>query len=129
MTNEIKRQILSLREKGKSYGEIVTITNVCESTVKSICLREKKKNEDISNCKFCGKKLKMISGKKKKVFCSDQCRMNYWKENRNLIKRKPCFEVECPICHCHFMSYKSQCTKYCSWECYLTSRKSKHADE
>lgn len=129
MTNETKTLIISLRNSGKSYGEIVKSTGVCESTVKTICLRNKKQNENNASCKNCGKKLYYIKGKKKKIFCSDKCRMAYWKANRNLIKRKPCFDVECPICHCHFMSYKSQCTKYCSWECYLTSRKKEHADE
>lgn len=129
MTNETKTLIISLRESGKSYGEIVLITGVCESTVKTICLRYKKQNKDKNKCKYCSKELKFIKGKKKKIFCSDNCRMLYWKENRKLIKRKPCFDLECPICHCHFMAYKSQCSKYCSWECYLTSRKKVHAGE
>lgn len=29
MTNETKKLIISLRESGKSYGEIVLITGVC----------------------------------------------------------------------------------------------------
>lgn len=96
MTNETKTLIISLRESGKSYGDIATITGICESIVKTICLRYKKQNEDKNKCKYCSKKLKFIKGKKKKIFCSDNCRMLYWKENQKLIKRKPCFDVDFP---------------------------------
>lgn len=77
MINEIKQNIILLRENGKSYGEIVSIIGVCVSTVKSVCLRYKKKTEDTSYYKYCGNKLIFVKGKKEKVFCSDKCRMNY----------------------------------------------------
>lgn len=125
MTENQKNQIISMRESGESYGNIAVLTGISESTIKTTCLRNKKKNDQLSYCKNCNKKLKLVEGKKKKVFCSDKCRMEYWKNHKELITKKPSLEKICPICNKPFNFYSSKNAKYCSWVCYLKSKEKK----
>ena len=42
----------------------------------------------MKNCKFCGKSLNHIEGRRKKEFCNNTCRSKYW-YNKNLkVKQK-----------------------------------------
>jgi len=34
----------------------------------------------VSTCKYCGIHMKSVRGKKKKVFCSDTCRWQWWNQ-------------------------------------------------
>ena len=68
--------------------------------------------EESYKCKYCGNPLVQTKGKKKKEFCSDKCRKQYWKQ-KNFCKR------ECLICHKIFTPSYSDEQKYCSKACYL----------
>jgi len=47
------------------------------------------KNEDllIGNCLNCGIKIKSIKGSKKKRFCSDRCRWDWWNSHIKELKK------------------------------------------
>lgn len=123
MTTLEKQEILNLRCLGKSYKEISNLTGFCESTVKTTCLRTKAKKERRDGyCKYCGKKLRFVSGKKEKQYCSDKCRQLYWHEHNDQLNKKYDTEIECHFCHRTFRTYKSLNKKFCSWECYLNSK-------
>ncbi len=81
MTIEEKNKILKLRDEGKSYGEISTITGISRSSISSLLSRKADKINS-ETCKNCGTILKMVPGKKKKSFCCDSCRYEWWNNKR-----------------------------------------------
>ena len=112
-----KKEILELKESGMSYTEIANLTGLTISNVKSMVRRARIKPIAPDVCKYCGKKLKHVPGKKKKMFCNEQCRMSYhrlhfYEGNRTLST------YVCPVCGKEFKDYPSRKPKYCSLECY-----------
>ena len=79
MNKEIK--INELREKGYGYKRIGKEVSIKPEAVRYIC-RKIDKVALIGTCKKCGKQIKSIKGKKKKIFCSDKCRWKWWNEQR-----------------------------------------------
>ena len=57
MTEEQKVKIRRMRLDGNGYKHIASTLIICRN---------------------CGKRLKHTAGKKRKVFCSDKCRKQYW---------------------------------------------------
>lgn len=130
MDSLLKERISHLRNAGQSYAQIAKTLDVSINSVKSYCRRNKLGNDDFdlekpkecSQCLFCGKSLMHISGKKKKSFCSDVCRMAWWKDNRNTIKQAAWYETKCGFCRKTFHSYGNRHRKYCSHSCYIQAR-------
>ena len=52
-------------------------------------------------CEFCGEPLRNPKTGRRRRFCSDKCRMNYWKGHREELKKSPkaIYTMECPYCH------------------------------
>lgn len=122
---ELKDEIKKLREKGLGYKKIAVCLNVSANTVKSICRREKLEKldtEDFDTCKVCGEKLTHLKGKKQKKYCSDVCRMKWWKNNQDKMNRKAFSIHQCKCCKREFTSYSNNKRKYCSHECYIKHR-------
>ena len=96
------------------------------TTIKSYCSRNgfggiadstnDSKNND--SCLCCGRPLIHIQGKKKKKFCSDKCRMQWWNSHQDQVKRKAIYEFECKCCKKKFTVYGNANRKYCSRDCY-----------
>ena len=74
----LKEQIRTLSQKGYGYKKIAKELNVSIGSVRN-ALVETSRDEV---CKNCGKKLKFVVGKKKKTFCCDSCRYDYWNKQR-----------------------------------------------
>lgn len=77
------------------------------------------KNENY--CKYCGKPLLFVKGKKKKQFCNDKCRMKWWNHQKQLeISKCPGHKVMgiCKYCGERFTYNSNQPRKYCSRLCY-----------
>lgn len=119
MTNHVKDQIRKLRLEGSGYGKIAQILNLPKSTVSSFC---KTMTNQSLLCLHCNKKLKQTKGHRQKKFCCDKCRMEYWKNHKKEIKRKPDYLVECSHCHNNFLTYKSLNRKYCSRDCFFKNK-------
>lgn len=102
-----------------------------KDTVKSFCRRNGLaggtenicsgwKESDGKVCRNCGKTLQQISGKKTRIFCSQQCREQWWKENPDKIKKKAVYEYTCAYCGNKSEAYGNKNRKYCSHDCYIT---------
>ena len=92
MTKDEKNKVLALQESGKKPVEIATELNLPYNTVKSYLRRSKVVQEDKevkivedardkTKCLCCGMVLNVVVGKKEKKFCSDRCRLKYWREH------------------------------------------------
>ena len=85
MKTEIKDQIKQMRIEGKGYKKIAKELSLTPSAVRYAC--HKMSDEELlhGKCDNCGIKIKSIKGKKKKRFCSDRCRWDWW---NNFHKKK-----------------------------------------
>ncbi|MDY0316135.1 MAG: hypothetical protein RBQ63_00005 [Acholeplasmatales bacterium] len=79
--NDLNKKINELRELGYGYKKIANELNTSVSVVRYAC---NKQNEDgpVGYCEHCGKEMQFIKGKKRKRFCSDRCRWEWWNEYR-----------------------------------------------
>jgi len=130
MTEEQKTQIINLRDEGYSYGEIASALNISVNTVKSFCRRNDKAKEDkenleeeqYDNCKYCGRKLEKNHRGKPKKFCSEKCRREWWKENKDKHEKKAFYTLTCQGCGIEFQSYGNKDRKFCTHACYIKHR-------
>ena len=134
MTNEQKMLIASLREEGLGYKRIADRVGISVNTVKSFCKRNDGKpaampKSDTSVCRNCGKKIMQTQGKKRRKFCSDECRRKWWNSHLDLVDRRAVYEYTCPGCGKKFSVYGDANRKYCSHECYVAHRYGGHDGE
>lgn len=96
MTNKQKKYIRDMRIEGKGYNTIANALFLSRDSVRDYCKRNGLAGNgavvhlnaefDVKNhrvCKRCGKTLLHVPGKRKKTFCSDYCRKQYWRENHD----------------------------------------------
>ena len=76
----------------------------------------------IVKCPNCGEEIRQIAKRKKKRFCCDKCRNEWWNSHLELIKRKAYYEHTCQGCGKTFTSYGDRNRKYCCHECYVKDR-------
>ena len=134
-----KEQIRNLRREGMSYAKIAKQVDVSRDAVISFCrrngLQEIKKpipvvNTDAADvCRECGKPLIQVDGMKKRVFCSKECRVKWWKEHPERLNQKAVYQYTCPHCGKPFSAYGNSKRKYCSHACYISDRFGGGADE
>ncbi|MCQ2772968.1 MAG: RNA polymerase subunit sigma-70 [Bacilli bacterium] len=124
MTENEKQRILELRNSGLGYKAISNETGIAIGSVKSFLRR---RNEEATRtvllCKCCGLPLIQTKGHRQKKFCSNKCRMKWWKENKNLLKEDKMAIAICPTCGKEIKYYPSKNRKYCCWNCYIKSKK------
>lgn len=125
--NDFERsQIMKLQQDGLGYKRIATATGLPVNTVKTFCRRNpvsvpaKTSNQPV--CRYCGKPVTPVPHKKAKQYCSDKCRMAWWREHPSELNRKAFYQIKCRGCGAVFTSYGNQRRKYCSWACYSRSR-------
>jgi len=100
MTEMQRQKVRKMRLDGIGYRHIATELGVSLYTVKSYCRRHMLTgsgmvvalNNDVMIdrrivCKFCGRKLNHTKGKKRKTYCSDNCRKKHWK-TKHEVKQK-----------------------------------------
>ena len=124
MTTALKQRIEYLRGKGESYGAIANDLGISENTVKSYCRRNnistavKQEVSAINTCANCGCALQRTPRAKQKRFCSDKCRMAWWKAHPEAINRKAVYLFVCLNCRKEFEAYGNKNRKYCSRACF-----------
>lgn len=134
MTNQQKEKIREMREHGLSYANISSELGISENTIKSYCRRNGISGvvtkatvlPDVSYCRQCKKPLTRTAGAKKKLFCSDKCRMAWWNAHPEAVNRKATYTFVCQACGKEFKSYGNKQRKYCSRSCYGKSKVVRH---
>ena len=74
---KVNEQIIWLRQAGYGCKRIARTLNISIDDVRRVCTgldAELLKGQ----CKQCHKTITSIKGKKRKQFCSDRCRWDYW---------------------------------------------------
>lgn len=127
-----KEQIRNLRREGMSYAKIAKQVDVSRDAVISFCrrngLQEIKKPIPVVNtnaadvCRECGKPLIQVDGMKRRVFCSKECRVKWWKEHPERLNQKAVYQYTCLHCGKPFFAYGNSKRKYCSHACYISDR-------
>jgi endogenous inhibitor of DNA gyrase (YacG/DUF329 family) len=129
-----KEQIRRMRQEGSGYSRIAQGLGLSENTVKSYCKRNSlggigatlPKLGDVV-CRNCDKPVPQLPGRKKRVFCSDACRVVWWNTHPGMVRRKAVYSFTCAYCGASFESYGNQKRKYCSHVCYIVDRFGKRA--
>ena len=132
MTNQQKQLIETMRKQGISYIRIAESLGVSENTIKSYCQRNNlggiragsdTRAADVRfYCKQCGTRLNQVTGHKPRKFCSDSCRLAWWKSHPERIEQKAIYTFSCSGCGEEFTAYGNTHRKYCSHACYIASR-------
>ena len=128
MTDKQKQTVRSMRQRGIPYSAIADAVGLSPNTVKSFCRRENVTvmqnslaDEFRDTCAYCEKLLSHSPGRRKKRFCSDKCRSDWWNKNRQWA-RKRVYHLLCNCCGTEFISYGNKKRKYCGRDCYIQSR-------
>ena len=93
MTTKNLEAIQTLRKQNYSYASIARALGMNANTVKSLCLRNniatpslprktKEEKINLTVCKRCGKPIDNPWHRVRKQFCSDRCRLAYWKSQQ-----------------------------------------------
>jgi len=117
------KEVMMLRKyhaDGLGYRKIAKLLGMSENTVKTYILRHGKELEELG-CLSCGCKLVQRPHTKQKKFCSDACRMLWWRNHQDAIGRTT-YEVVCDCCKQIFSTYRKN-QKYCSVGCYAAARR------
>lgn len=87
MTLEKRERVKEMRLAGLGYKKIAQEIGVSRSTVKTYCFRHglAGKGEELAKaagnlCRNCGTPVVQTPKRKKKLYCSDQCRYAYWQK-------------------------------------------------
>ena len=123
MTDGQEKSIQRLRIAGESYTSISNKTGMAVGTIKAYCSRQgiKSCQDETKYCTTCGKALVLaINQSRSQRFCSTQCRISWWKNNRDKRVRRGAVYV-CELCRKEYTSYNKQ-SKYCSHSCYIAQR-------
>lgn len=154
MTKEQKIRIMQLRSANTGYKRIAETLGISPNTVKSFCRRNgftvtaspivvdsneaevshSRQGEeatlcevDAYACRQCGKHIEQIPGRKAKRFCSDACRMKWWRAHDGQMAHRNTRMVICPGCGTSFEVYGAHPRKYCCRACYVRHRFAKGA--
>ena len=135
MTDQQSTQITNMRESGLGYSTIANQIGLPKECVKSYCrthgLTGRRSSSHVdkeagsNTCRTCGRYLQHAPGKRKKQYCSDACRMDWWNAHQDKVKRKAYYSFTCAECGKTFSSYGNAKRVYCSHSCYITARFSK----
>ena len=123
MNLEQKQQIIKLKQEGYGYKKISKELNLPLSSVRYVC---DKGMDDISllgTCKRCGNTIKSIKGKKRKQFCCDRCRWDWWNSHIKEVNKKAFYTLTCKYCGKEFTAYGNQKRVYCCHDCYVKDKK------
>ena len=133
MTDGQRQKIIQLRKEGCGYTAIAKELDISRDTVRSFCRRNGLAGEmaitekaagqkEDGFCRKCGNTLRQTEGIKKKIFCCRKCREKWWHEHPDQIKQRAVYSFICAGCGEKFTAYGNSHRKYCSHNCYVSSR-------
>lgn len=115
-------RIEELRLQGMGYKKIAAEMGISVNTVKSYCRYHKLTGNRATGdvCLQCGEPIEQNPKYKRRKFCSDRCKSDYWNRHRNAPGRKSLLKLTCVHCGKEFLSYEER--RYCSHGCYIQER-------
>lgn len=128
MTVQEKTEISTLRSQGLGYKKIGQLLGISVDTIKTFCRRNNISGSPDSffpredSCLTCGKAIVQIPGRKKKKFCTDKCRNQWWNSHLDKVNRKATYHFTCLFCKKAFTVYGNSRRKYCCHQCYIEDR-------
>lgn len=133
MTEQQKQAIIALRKKGLGYKLVSKYLGISLESVKAYCRRVgatgrantnygRKTMQDIDICKNCGAILVQRQKMKRRMFCCDSCRQEWWNSHPDAVDRKAYYTFVCANCGKEFSAYGNKTRKYCCHECYIQTR-------
>jgi len=128
MGNIDKIKVDKLRQLGYGYKKIAKELSTTISAVRYACSIISDKDLINGNCQTCGLKMKSMKGKKKKIFCSDKCRWQWWSKHQKEVNKKAFYTHRCKCCGKEFAAYGNNKRVYCSHDCYIQSKLQKGAN-
>ena len=114
-----EKEIIRLRRNGESLKDIATSLEMPLGSVKSFVARNDIQPYTEGYCKQCGVKVTHTEHKKKKQFCSDECRMRWWNRHG---KYSYTHTFTCKHCNKVFIKHRNDKPLYCSHACYIADR-------
>lgn len=144
MTDLQAAQIRELRVRGTGYRSIASVVGLSRDIVRNYCkahgldgyaaaltLNVRERIQNGYACQFCGKELQQPETGRKRKFCSEKCRRDWWKAHPEEIRRKPTafYSGVCAFCGKEFTSYGNNGRKYCSHACYVQARFGEKTEE
>ena len=123
MNLEQKQQIYQLKKEGYGYKKIAKELGVSVSSVQSVLKRNPIDMDLFGTCKRCGTTITSIKGKKRKQFCCDRCRWDWWNSHIKEVNKKAFYTLTCKHCGKEFTAYGNQKRVYCCHECYIKDKK------
>lgn len=89
LTEQDKNKIVYLRKNGLGYRNIARFTNISVDTIKSFLRRHDFTDFEIDRertledfCPICGHLLEHTPNKRRKIYCSNNCRLKAWKQRQ-----------------------------------------------
>ena len=137
MTELQKKQILNMRKEGAGYKSIAVATGLSRDAVRNFCksrnmagfgkAAEMNADERLQSgelCLNCYEKLYQPASGRRRKFCSDKCRRDWWKNHQGDINRNEnaIYHYKCAYCGKEFTAYGNNKRKYCSHYCYIHDR-------
>jgi len=123
-----KQKIRNLRHQKRSYTEIASELGLPLNTIKSFCQRNGLGGNQIiepskvgNYCRNCGAALVQIPKRKRRQFCSTECRVVWWKANPPRTEQAT-YQFTCLNCSERFEVYGNANRKYCNHACYVAAR-------
>lgn len=121
VTNERIQSITRLQQAGKGYRTIATETGLPVNSVKSWCKRHPVGSTGPSLCQQCGTPLHPVPGKRAPRFCSDACRLAWWKAHPEQKSHRVSYPHVCRFCGTEFSNNRVTAS-YCSRSCFARAR-------
>jgi len=131
MTTKEKEQIRSLRLSGKTYTFIAVKLGMKENAIKVFCNRNGLTDKALSEsrfCRHCGNIITEEQHTKPRMFCTDDCRREWWKAHPECVTRKAIYNFVCARCGKAFTAYGNKNRKFCSHACYVQQRYGKEGE-
>ena len=138
MDKNTQEKIKELRINGFGYKKIAAIVGSSVGNVRYYCkthglagdgsklkITYEEPGTQRKYCKQCGNELVRGPHSGKKLFCCEECRRKWWKQNANEAHQNSvnCKKYKCLLCGKTIVVYENKpARKYCSHECYINDR-------
>lgn len=137
MTDYQAKQIRALRQHGAGYKAIANATGLSRDIVRNYC-KSHGLNGDTETapvnmsariqqglaCRNCGAPLVQPPTGRRRRFCSDECRKEWWAAHAADTREGSAANYHLTCIHCgqEFVAYGNRGRKYCSYDCYIQHR-------